>query len=222
MPASNVTCTSTCSANTVGLQWLPNGGTLGTNSMPNSCVYYTDNGISNISPNPTKTGYNFNGWLISGWDSVCGANVLQGLQGSDFFAVDWHPLATYGNRSCRNWTYSTTYCGDSVFNDLDLYEFKVIFDYGTVYGVSKCSDNQSGPGVVAPSDTSGQYCWCSVNGYTPAFGSQCNLSAELWAESATHNLYDESNCLQSCALNCARDVMINNGGVMYKLYGITQ
>lgn len=222
MPSYNVTCSTTCSSNIVGLQWLPNGGTLGTNSMPGSCVYNTDDGISGISPNPTKTGYTFNGWLISGWDSVCGANVLQGSQGSDFFAVDWHPLATYGNKSCRNWTYSTTYCGDSVFSDLNLYEFKVVFDYGTVYGVSKCSDNQSASGVTAPSDTSGQYCWCSVNGYTPAFGSQCNLSAELWAESASHDLYNESNCLQNCAFNCARDVMINNGGVMYKLYGITQ
>ena len=215
MPSSNVTCTSTCTANTIGLQWIPNGGTLG-GSMPQSCTYLTENSITPL-PQPTKTGYTFNGWNVSGWDP-CGFSAVAGLTGTDFWAIG---INQFSNATSCDYNQNFISCSDSSFNDLDVNDFKVAFSYGTVYGRSKCSSSQYVQGITtAPTDESGQYCWCSLKGYTPYGGNQCNLSsASYWVASVSHNLQSEANCLDHCASACGRDVRINNGSVTSMLYG---
>ena len=61
-----------------------------------------------------------------------------------------------------------------MFDDLDTNEWKDMFDYGTVYGKAKCSDNyvtqfQSG----IPSETEGGHCWCILTNFVPTSGAQC-------------------------------------------------
>ena len=64
MPATAVTCNSTCNANTLNLRWDTKGGNI-TEDLPNSCTYKTD---TIELTTPTKTGYDFKGWKVVNWD----------------------------------------------------------------------------------------------------------------------------------------------------------
>ena len=64
MPATAVTCNSTCNANTLNLRWDTKGGNI-TEDLPNSCTYKTD---TIELTTPTKTGYDFKGWKVMDWE----------------------------------------------------------------------------------------------------------------------------------------------------------
>ena len=61
---TDVVCVAQWGENLVRLTWLVNGGNTIANT-PASCVYNTSNGITGIQQ-PTKTGYHFTGWLVTG------------------------------------------------------------------------------------------------------------------------------------------------------------
>ena len=70
MPASNVTCTMTCDANTITLVWKDwNGTVIGTNlGNAGSCIYgkeASDEDSVNPIHDPTRAGYQFTGWTPS-------------------------------------------------------------------------------------------------------------------------------------------------------------
>ena len=61
-----VTCSAQWGANLINLRWNSNGGTPSSVTMPQTCSYGTVGGISDITQ-PTRAGYTFNGWQVTGW-----------------------------------------------------------------------------------------------------------------------------------------------------------
>lgn len=197
-----VTCTASYSSNTVNLQWRPNGGTLGT-TMPNSCVYYTSGGISGISPNPTKTGYTFNGWRIANWDE-CGVTSIDWEHDETHFsAITWGSLGQYDMDSNFCWydnSGAPGYCSSPIFSDLELYGWKVESASGTVYGESKCNNSYDDYDDVSE----GSICWCKLVDYTPSGQPKCHLYTFA---GHMHRSYDNRNyCISDCARSCGSGV----------------
>ena len=98
-------------------------------------------------------------------------------------------------------------------------EWAVEYSYGTVWGMSKCSEtagnnsyytwpeSSKSDWLKTPSDTNGQYCWCQATGFTATAssytsGPQCTTTASsLWVFTYGFGSYDY--CADSCAYYCA-------------------
>ena len=68
------------------------------------------------------------------------------------------------------------------------------------------------------SNSTGQYCWCRVTGYTPSGGNQCNASSLPWVFVSGYD--SSSDCANDCAGNCA-GMVFDSGDWRYFLYGHT-
>ncbi|MFQ6778349.1 MAG: InlB B-repeat-containing protein, partial [Alphaproteobacteria bacterium] len=94
------------------------------------------------------------------------------------------------------------------------------FSYGVVRGIASCNttpgtDVWSGNVTIKPGDTfnqesTGQYCWCKITGYTPTGGTLQDLSA-----SSSWVIYgvdggEADGCAGDCANLCARDLQRND------------
>ena len=183
MPASNVTCTAQWAVNTIKLKWQPNGGTLGT-TMPGTCTYFSSagepGGINGITPVPTRTGYTFNGWLVTKYEcDLSGINV-------DINGDSWN--AAIGGQD-PTW--------------------RVTFSYGVIDGLSKCAGSTPDD-VSNCSETFGRdcsICYCRATGYTPVDGERCDISSTDWVDYGGFS--DNSRCVDSCASYCALYIRTN-------------
>ena len=91
-------------------------------------------------------------------------------------------------------------------SELSNGEWRIIFSYGTVKGMSKCSNTNGDYATVGtPSNTNGQYCWCAATSYTPDGGTQCNVASPSWV--FHDDIVSASYCANYCASNCAGYVM---------------
>ena len=106
-----------------------------------------------------------------------------------------------------------TVSGDDYTEDASTMTFSVDYgDLGSITGRAQCS-SQSGIGLwngastsdeitirASLPDSSGQYCYCTLDGYTPVGGGTQVLSAP-WV--FDYDLGDADGCAYNCAYNCA-------------------
>ena len=72
-----------------------------------------------------------------------------------------------------------------------------------VYG--SCASDAIKPGNTFSSSSSGQYCWCKMNSYTPSGGSACNVASPSWVFNFDGG--SASDCANYCAGDCAGNVV---------------
>ena len=81
------------------------------------------------------------------------------------------------------------------------------------------------------SNSTGQYCWCRVTGYTPSGGNQCNASSLPWVFAGYTGFASSSACASDCARVCADRMLKGGDGELvdddasssrYYLYGHTR
>ena len=70
MPASNVTCTAQWDTNIVHLKWYKTDTDTQqyTDGNPATSCQYMTGAISPLPTHPTRTGYTFVGWKVTGWE----------------------------------------------------------------------------------------------------------------------------------------------------------
>jgi len=181
--------------NVIPLRWY-NGNTM---VESNTCTY--GGGLNIPEPPAERTGYTFRGWRVR--PTYDFTQLDNSVDGSSRFAI-----AKAGNQD-KNICYyggSTTECNNYIdFAKLQRYEWKVVYNYGTVYGMSKCSTSGSGisHGGTAQtiSETEGAYCFCKVTGFQPTgestiYGPSTNMK---WVE---HSSAGDTYCLYRCAYYC--------------------
>lgn len=190
--------------NTIQTRWY-NGNTLvdTTNTNADSCVY---DDVLNVPPNPTRTGYTFNGWTVR--PEMDFSTISKDESGTGFWAKGisegtyfcYHVQNIGGPEECKT---------DSNYDELQQGEWKVKFSNGTLYGMSGCSitsGNFAGQ-IGIPSIELGGVCWCKATGWRAA-GTNI-ISAPMYAMSWVY-VYDNRNygrCMTICAHDCG--VMIN-------------
>ena len=181
----DIICETTCEANTVNLEWMPDGGTL-TSGSPSSCVYGTENGIQGIQT-PTKPGNTFLGWLLTNWK--CDLSN---------FVIDYNLAGTSATGSGNTW--STTF-GYGVFNGTSICSAQNdsgrSWDNNYVSYWKKTEDTLNAAG-------SGSYCWCRLTSFNKIDQSQCNMSNNSYIY-----LNSQSSCSSSCAAACANALKSN-------------
>ena len=110
--------------------------------------------------------------------------------------------------------------GNDYTEDASTMTFSVDYgDLGSITGRAQCS-SQSGIGIyngastsdeitisASLPDSSGKYCYCTLDGYTPVGGAAQVLSAP-WV--FIYNDGDASDCAFFCVKNCAGDLRNNN------------
>ena len=217
-------------ANTIALHWY-NGDTEITSGVPTSCTY--DGPLNPPSTIPTRTGYTFKGWRVrqaqcSFASSVCGLNGsdLDGLtsQGYGYARLNANAgdnESTYGlTTGSGQWAVSFTNGGivrgiascsstgstafDTVIGAFANGTMTMEQVIAAVYG--SCASDAIKPGNTFSSSSSGQYCWCKVDSYTPSGGQQCNIQTSFsWIFTVERS--DASNCATQCAQDCAVSVV---------------
>ena len=87
----------------------------------------------------------------------------------------------------------------------------------TLWGT--CNTDTFRPSNTFSSSSSGQYCWCKMNSYTPSGGSACNVASPSWV--FLSDTGSASNCAGFCAYGCALNVM-NLPVFRRALFGVSQ
>ena len=179
------------SPNTIQLNWYEDSSATTPMTVPivsQSCTYDAD--LVPPSNIPTKIGYTFKGWKVRP-DTTCGlSKVLLNENGTDLGYARLNANAG-SNEDVYNLTSGSG-------------EWAVVFSYGTVKGVAKCSDDYSS----VPVETSGQYCWCATTHYTPYGENTCAIQSPSWV--FWNSLGDTEDCFNFCAFNCANRVQTDS------------
>ncbi len=180
---------------TIDLRWYNSNTLLDTTSTnSNTCTYDT---AINLPANPTKPGYKFKGWKIRPEYDFATFDVT--INGNHRYG---RGVDTTNNIDRCYYEGNLITCNTD-FTDLNRYEWKALFSYGTVYGESMCS-SVSGiyrkPGN--PINDGGQYCWCRATGFRDNEDVIYSPTASLsWIFSIDWE--SASVCTDSCAARCA-------------------
>ena len=213
-----------CTGNSVSLTW-DGGGT------PSSCTY----GGTFVPPTPAaRTGYVFTGWRVAQpscfASQVCSltGSAVNGLtyDDSDSTAYGYYSHdgqykeneSTYG-LTAGGWAVKDTSGGiikgiascnstkpnlwDTVMAGMSNGTMTEEQAMNTLWGT--CNTDTFRPSNTFSSSSSGQYCWCKMNSYTPSGGSACNVASPSWVFDGDRG--SASDCAFDCALNCALNVM---------------
>ena len=185
--------------NEIKLKWYNNNTLLDVQSSANTCVY---DGILTIPQTaPTRTGYTFAGWtVIPEYDFSTLPTNETGLEAYGTGDSGYH--VCYKRGSIKEGDACRTEDFIDGFNDLDTLEWKTIFSWGTIYGMSMCSSTtgtESGESGT-PSATDGQYCWCKATGYIP---NNENTKYSPKRSGWVYNSNAGSICKWVCAGRCA-------------------
>ena len=147
-----------------------------------------------LPTNPTKAGYEFNGWKIRIPCNIPSTDVSNNgtafaskrLNGGTDITYGGATAATYGISAPGEWGVSWSN-GDKVT------------------GVALCSQTSANTGT--PDETgSGEtkYCWCKATHYTANNAQQCSLSSPAWVFGTVYG--SAANCADGCASYCASRV----------------
>ena len=197
------------SSNIVNLTWIVNGQEY--NSNPSSCEYGT--GTIGSIQHQEIPGWTFTGWKVTNWwdetNGLKGVDVSKNgincyakpVNNNASYCYDYNALQnTISNGS--DYDYSCGNKGEE-FDDLGNNEWKVLFDYGTVYGHAKCINSDTNN-----ESAEGKYCWCQITGFKPSGEpNQHILNSMSW-------FYDDdlslvNRCWQNCAYNCGLNIFRN-------------
>jgi len=144
-------------ANVIELHWYNQDTEIAVQAEAQTCTYDTTFPLP--SEQPTRAGYQFGGWQV--------VNPLRNLDVSTGGSVGYSINLYNGTNRCRQDT-TEIVCSNAAFNDLTVNKWKEVFDYGTLYGVSKCSSTPAGQATTGtPENTAGGYCWCHATGFIP-------------------------------------------------------
>ena len=195
----------------------------------NSCTY--GGNLTMPSNIPTREGYTFRGWRPR--DLTCGLSHVDTSIYADWDAdyIAWQPInGSSGFTLAQAIDDEEIDPGTDHSSELSNGEWGIIFSYGTVKGMAKCSglsgDNNnwtwSDPSRATTSELTsagnGQYCWCAATSYTPDGGNQCNIASPSWV--FYDDLWSASECADRCAYYCA-DVS-RSDGLRRAVFGVSQ
>ena len=175
MPASNVTCTAQWDTNIVYLKWYKTDTDTQqyTDGNPATSCQYMTGAISPLPTHPTRTGYTFAGWKVTGWE--CDLSVIDATINGNSSYIDgdwtWWADFSYGRLS-----------GES----------KCIEQNATP------EETCSATGTKAQIDAACNFCYCKLTAYTPTNGQQCNVTSTSWQPLTSFT----GNCSDSCASWC--------------------
>ena len=110
----NITLTANWKINTYTISYNLNGGTKGS-SAPTSGTYGSTVTVSN----PTKTGYIFKGWSISGTGSIISGTSLTIGNGNITLTAEWYKLPVLSSSYPQD---NTVYTGNSVTSKIVINE----------------------------------------------------------------------------------------------------
>lgn len=198
---ANSVCTAQWVAQDVDLKWFGENGTQLSGTDSYDCTY--GNTIALIPTAPEKPGYHFKRW-----------NVMQSpLANLDVNIMPTSVVAnnvSNGNNVCA---YSngagipntSVACNNAMASDLNSYEWKNVFSYGTVYGLARCSSTPYiGHYTGNPSETEGRWCWCRAIGYKPTNGLLQSIPVSAWVSPVNVDNYSTTaECWANCASYCA-------------------
>ena len=195
--------------NEIQLRWYDNNTLLDVQSSANTCTY--DGTLTIPQTAPTRTGYTFDGWTVrpeydfSTLPTNEAGNERYG-KGKTGYLICYKQslLGKYEGSNCR----TEDFIGE--FNDLDTGEWKVIFSWGKIYGMSMCSSTTGTLGTTGtPTETSnGLYCWCRATGYVPnGNGTRYAPTSVNWVFNSNCEASNGSNiCRSVCAGRCASNI----------------
>ena len=179
MPASNVTCTALWDTNIVYLKWYKTDTDTQqyTDGNPATSCQYMTGAISPLPTHPTRTGYTFAGWKVTGWE--CDLSVIDATINGNNSYIDgdwkWWADFSYGRLS-----------GES----------KCIEQNATP------EETCSATGTKAQIDAACNFCYCKLTAYTPTNGQQCNVTSTSWQVLRSFT----GSCTDSCADWCGKYV----------------
>jgi len=199
----------------VEINWIPNtiqtrwydGNTLidTTNTNAGSCEY---DDVLNRPTNPTRTGYTFTGWTVR--PEIDFSTLPTNEMGTESYG-----RGKYGYLGCYKETLGAgeqDFCKTedfiTGFSDLNDFEWKTIFSWGTLYGMSMCSSTSGTNGEIGnPVELAdGLHCWCKSTGYIP-HGTNTKyapISAGwVYQSSCLNGETGRSLCKWVCALRCS-------------------
>ena len=170
----------------------------------NQCTY--GGNLTMPSSIPQKTGYTFRGWRVRQICTLSGLNPE--TNGTHYYGIAMHNDAGW----CYDEnTVSAENCQNSAFTDLNMYEWKTEFTYGTIYGESRCSsyydESETATDDDLTSDGSGANCYCKATVYAPNDGNQCNITSPMWVTWGGYR--SEYICNKYCAQSCSQ-ILFNN------------
>ena len=174
-------------SNVLNLKWHDENGTPITT---NTCTY---GGTITMPTAPTKRGYTFKGWKV--------------IPKYDFTTLDInkngrHRYVKRMSSLCME--DGTIVTCDVNFSDLSRMDWKVLFDYGMIYGMSKCT-NVGGTNYTAgdPGREDGKYCWCKAKWYKQTSDDTFYESSSVLSWIYLYSLSEKNNCENYCADACA-------------------
>ena len=175
----------------INLNWYDeNGNQITVPNASNSCTYDTS---INLPDNPTKTGYTFKGWRVVPKFDL--STLDSAINGNGRYA---HGVDIENNNTDSCMCNGDT-CTCNTVSDLNQYEWKATFEYGTVYGETRCS-SVSGEFTSTgnPTNDNGPHCWCRATKYKP---NNDNMMYETIASTPWIADYRQEG-VSSCARNC--------------------
>ncbi|MFQ6777975.1 MAG: InlB B-repeat-containing protein, partial [Alphaproteobacteria bacterium] len=164
-------------------------------------------GGTNTCAATCTTGYTFRA-ATAGTNPITSKDSMRRGTGYAAKGNDGNEVFTDGNKTASD--YNLTQNGS----------WGTSFSYGDITGISSCngtagnhnslkwdndSSNWTRPGDTFTQDSTGQYCWCKITGYTPTGGTLQSLSSSWVFLSATND------CAYYCAFACA-DFLQNDAG----------
>ena len=195
--------------NTIGTTWYSDGVQLEVDNAATSCTYDTE---MTLPTNPTKAGYEFNGWKIRIQCNIPSADVSNNGN-------------AYGYKNDSTGSYGADSYNTGRFNLTEDNTWGVSWSNGDkVTGVALCSahsgnnhswqwggnssDWTSDETTLTSASGETKYCWCKATHYTANNAQQCSLSSPAWVFA-----YDDgsaADCAIGCALDCALYVRNNS------------
>ena len=172
------------------LQWYDDDNSstpLTVQSAAQTCNY----GANLVLPstNPPKLGYTFIGWELGQASQICSA-IGNGINSYSYYNE------SDSTTCCIDTSCSADNCNNypSYFSDLTSKQWKVTFDYGTVYGEAWSNDSDDNP---PPYEGSRKfYCWCRITEYSGTTTCSINTPSD-WINVEDH-IYTDQECLKEC------------------------
>ncbi|MFQ6778231.1 MAG: InlB B-repeat-containing protein [Alphaproteobacteria bacterium] len=211
--------------NDQGMTSCPTGFTLSAagTSDENNCYHEcTADDIENGTKVATITG----GTVTKGGTNTCAATCTTGYT---FRAATTNPFtdkeraAMGGYQNDSRGSKGAKSSNTALYNITEDQSWGASFLFGDITGIASCNDtagnsnestwtndssNWTRPGDTFTQDSTGQYCWCKITGYTPTGGTLQSLSSS-WVFN-TDNMSGADGCANSCAFSCMYDLQKND------------
>jgi hypothetical protein len=209
-----------------------------TNGAAGTCSY--DGAITLPTNTMTKTGYEFAGWRVK---PLFDLSSLFGTNDICTNADSSYARATHNNKEvCYAYGTNTVNSSsievctnESNLSDVEMYQWKTKFSYGTIKGEARCSTQHpttfwynnnytftSDHFATTITDETGQagaqYCWCKATDFArPNNSSYREVASSSWVFQFLDSTY---KCGANCAFRCA-EIVRTDSRYRGALFGVT-